>query len=66
MQEPSPIAGKGKTDALWSVESDAFLCDQHAVAGLDVTLMLEANKSGVASVRVVGRKPTSRSVKIKT
>jgi hypothetical protein len=66
MQEPSPVPGKGKTDALWSVESDAFLCDQHAVAGLDVTLMLEANKSGVASVRVVGRNPASRKVKIKT
>ena len=66
MQEPSPVPGKGKTDALWSVESDAFLCDHHAVSGLDVTLMLEANKSGAASVRVVGRTPAARRVKIKT
>jgi len=30
MEEPSPVPGKGKTDALWSVESDAYLCDTHA------------------------------------
>jgi hypothetical protein len=65
MEEPSPVAGKGKTDALWSVESDAFLCDQHAVSGLDVTLLLEANRSGAASIRVLGRKSGSRKVKIK-
>lgn len=65
MEEPSPIAGKGKTDALWSVESDAFLCDGHAVSGLDVTLMFEANRSGAASVRVVGRTSAARKVTIK-
>jgi hypothetical protein len=65
MEEPSPVAGKGKTDALWSVESDAFLCDQHAISGLDVTLLLEANRSGAASVRVLGRTPASRKVSIK-
>jgi hypothetical protein len=30
---------------LWSVESDAYLCDGHALDGLDVTRMLEANRS---------------------
>jgi hypothetical protein len=65
MEEPSPIPGKGKTDALWSVESDAYLCDSHALSGLDVTLMLEANRSGVASVRVLPRGAASRKVTIK-
>ena len=65
MDEPSPVAGKGKTDALWSVESDAFLCDIHAVSGLDVTLLLEANRSGAASVRVLGHTASSRKVPIK-
>ena len=65
MEEPSPIRGKGKTDALWSVESDAYLCDRHALAGLDVTLMLEANTSGAASVRVLPGASSPRKVRIK-
>lgn len=68
MSEPSPVPGKGKTDALWSVESDAYLCDVHALAGIDVTLLLETNKSRAASVRVLGTgaKAKPRKVQIKT
>jgi hypothetical protein len=67
MSEPSPVLGKGKTDALWSVESDAYLCDVHALAGIDITLLLEANKSHSASVRVLGAgaKAQPRKVPIK-
>ncbi len=67
MSEPSPVPGKGKTDALWSVESDAYLCDVHALAGIDVTLLIEANRSHVASVRVLGAgaKAKPRKVTIK-
>jgi hypothetical protein len=54
MEEPSPIPGKGKTDALWSVESDAYLCDGHALSGIDITLLLEPTTSKSVSVRVVG------------
>jgi hypothetical protein len=54
MEEPSPVAGKGKTDALWSAESDAFLCDTHALSGIDVTLLVEPTTSRTVSVRVVG------------
>lgn len=54
MEEPSPVAGKGKTDALWSVESDAYLCDSHAMSGIDVTLLLEPTSAKSVSVRVVG------------
>jgi hypothetical protein len=64
-EEPSPIPGKGKTDALWSVETDAYLCDQHALAGVDVTLMLEPNTSGSVSVRVLPRGSSSRRVPIR-
>jgi hypothetical protein len=68
MSEPSPVAGKGKTDALWSVESDAYLCDVHALGGIDITLLLEANRSKAASVRVLGAgsKAQPRKVQIKT
>ena len=68
MSEPSPVPGKGKTDALRSVESSAYLCDVHALAGIDVTLLLEANKSQAASVRVLGAgtKGKARKVQIKS
>ena len=32
-QEPSPIEGKHKTSALWAPDTDAFLCDEHALEG---------------------------------
>jgi hypothetical protein len=64
-EEPSPVAGKGKTDALWSVESDSYLCDRHALSGLDVTLVLETNRSGFASVRVLPQGSAARKVTIK-
>jgi hypothetical protein len=54
MREPSPVPGKGKTDALWSVESDAYLCDRHAISGIDVTLLLEPTTTKSVAVRVVG------------
>lgn len=62
-ERAEPRAGKGQTDALWSVESDAYLCDVHALA-----LLLEANKSRAASVRVLGAgaKAKPRKVQIKT
>jgi hypothetical protein len=52
--EPSPVKGKVKTHALWSVESDAYLCDSHAMNGVDVTLLLEPTNARSVSIRVVG------------
>jgi hypothetical protein len=51
--EPSPIAGKSKTSALWAPDSDAFLCDQHALGGAHITLIFEPNDSGETAVRVI-------------
>jgi transcriptional regulator with XRE-family HTH domain len=51
--EPSPIAGKSKTSALWAPDSDAFLCDQHALGGAHITLILEPNDSGETAVKVI-------------
>ena len=67
MREPSPIAGKRKTHALWSAESDAYLCDEHALSGLDVTLLVEANKTGAVALRALssGRAGKPRRVTIK-
>jgi hypothetical protein len=51
--EPSPIAGKTKTSALWAPDSDAFLCDQHALGGAHITLIFEPNDSGETAVKVI-------------
>jgi hypothetical protein len=37
--EPSPVLGKVKTSALWAPDSNAFLCDQHALGGAHITLI---------------------------
>jgi hypothetical protein len=52
-QEPSPIAGKTKTSALWAPDSDAFLCDRHALGGAHITLIFEPNDSGETAVKVI-------------
>jgi hypothetical protein len=51
--EPSPIPGKSKTAALWAPDSDAFLCDEHALGGAYITLIYEPNKSGETAVKVI-------------
>jgi hypothetical protein len=53
MREPSPVVGKAKTHALWSVESDAYLCDEHALGGIDVTLLIEPNRTRSVSLRAL-------------
>jgi hypothetical protein len=67
MREPSPIRGKRKTHALWSAESDAYLCDKHALSGLDVTLLIETNRTGAVALRALsgGRAGEPRRVAIK-
>ena len=45
-QEPSPVPGKSKTSALWAPDSDAFLCDRHALGGAHITLIYEPNDTG--------------------
>lgn len=56
-QEPSPVEGKHRTDALWAPDADAFLCDDHALGGVDMTLLVEPNQSGANSIRVIGGPP---------
>ena len=46
--------GKGKTGALWAPDADAFLCDEHALAGATMTLLYEPDGSGTTTIRVVG------------
>jgi hypothetical protein len=51
--EPSPIPGKVKTSALWAPDSDAFLCDEHALGGAQITLIYEPNETGETALKVI-------------
>jgi transcriptional regulator with XRE-family HTH domain len=55
--EPSPIQGKSKTSALWAPDSDAFLCDSHALGGAHITLIYEPNESGETALKVIAAPP---------
>jgi hypothetical protein len=47
------IAGKRRTDAIFSIESAAYLCDEHALAGLAMKLAILPEASGEASIDVI-------------
>ena len=49
----SPVAGKGKTAALWSPDADAYLCDVHAMGGAHITLLYEPDDSKQTTVQVI-------------
>jgi hypothetical protein len=49
----TPFPKKGRTDSMFSVESDAFLCDAHALGGVNLTLALAASDSHEARLSVV-------------
>jgi hypothetical protein len=51
---PSPVLGKGKTDALWAPDADAYLCNEHALSGAHVTLLFEPDHSQEITVKVIG------------
>jgi hypothetical protein len=62
----SPFPSKSRTHAIFSIESGAFLCDQHALSGMSLALALSPNASEEASLAVVcGREMSDlRSVEI--
>lgn len=49
----SPFPGKARTHAIFSVESDAYLCDQHALGGISLALAVSANTSEEAALGVI-------------
>ena len=63
----SPFPEKRRTHALFSVESDAFLCDAHALNGISLALSVSPNRSQDVGLAVVcGTSMTDvRSIDIK-
>jgi hypothetical protein len=49
----SPFPGKSRTYAIFSVESDAFLCDTHALGGVSLALAVSPSASEEASLAVI-------------
>jgi hypothetical protein len=48
----TPFPEKKRTDAIFSVESAGYLCDQHALSGGKMALRFEPNNSEEASIIV--------------
>ena len=42
---PTPFPSKGKTAALFSPDAEAYLCDDHALGGAHITLLVEPDGS---------------------
>ena len=51
--DAAPVAGKGKTAALWAPDAEAYLCDKHALGGAHMTLLFEADDSKQTTIKVV-------------
>jgi hypothetical protein len=57
---------KGKTAALWSPDTDAYLCDVHALSGATITVIYEPDDTQGIKVQVIsGQKVSSRNTPIK-
>jgi len=57
---------KGKTAALWSPDTDAYLCDLHALSGATITIIYEPDDTKGLRVQVIsGQKVSSRNTVIK-
>jgi hypothetical protein len=58
------IPGKRRTDAVFSLESDAFLCDAHALEGLAMKLAIVPTGAAEVSLDVIcGRKRVDKRTK---
>jgi hypothetical protein len=63
----TPFPNKGRTDAIFSVDGDALLCDRHALGGVAMTLVVEPRVSQKASLAVISGNAVSevRTIEIK-
>jgi hypothetical protein len=51
--------GKGRTGAIWSPETGAFLCDRHALDGARITVLFEPDDSRKTTVKVIAGHPAA-------
>jgi hypothetical protein len=57
---------RADTSAIWAPNSSAYICDLHAVQGLKITVVVEANPTGKIQTKIggVGTALVSRTTKI--
>ena len=53
----SPFPTKKRTDAIFSIESDAYLCDKHALSDGTLALMFEADDTEEVKIEVLADRP---------
>jgi hypothetical protein len=53
----TPFPNKRRTDAIFSIESDAYLCDTHALRGGTFLLMFEPSNTYEATIEVLSEIP---------
>ena len=58
----SPFPTKRRTDAIYAIESDAYLCDAHALSGGTYLLTFEPNASKDVTIEVL----THRAIEART
>ncbi len=62
----SPFPTKRRTDAIYSIETEAYLCDKHALSGGTFALIFEPDDSQEVKVEVLAdRAVEARSKHIK-
>jgi hypothetical protein len=59
----TPFPHKRRTDAIFPIESDAYLCDVHALSGGTLSIIFEPAGSGDMSVEVAAEKPVETRMK---
>jgi hypothetical protein len=62
----SPFPNKARTDAIFSIETEAYLCDKHALSGGTFLITFDADDSEDIKVEVLSsRELAKRSKHIK-
>jgi hypothetical protein len=59
----SPFPNKKRTDAIYSIESDAYLCDSHALGGGTFLMMFEPNNSQDVTVEMLSEQAINARTK---
>ena len=59
----SPFPNKKRTDAIYAIESDAYLCDTHALSGGTYLLTFEPNGSKDVTIEVLAQRSVDARTK---
>lgn len=49
----SALLHKPNTDAIWSQDTQAYVCDDHAVQGVHITVIMEPNQTANVETHIL-------------